>query len=85
MVISSLVVETIPRQTTHVSDELAQLEGVEVHEVNECTIVVTIEAETIEASHATASDFIAIEGVRGINLVYANFEDDPTITKASLR
>lgn len=32
-----------------------------------------------------ASGFIGIEGVTGVNLVYANFEDDPTLQKAGLR
>lgn len=79
MVISSLVVETAPAHTAAVADELARREGVEVHEINGYKIVVTIEAPTVDDSHAVASDFIAIEGVTGINLVYANFEDDPTI------
>ncbi len=85
MVISSLIVETVPAGTAAISNELERREGVEVHEVNGCKIVVTIEAETVDASHAIASGFIGIEGVSGINLVYANFEDDPTIAKASPR
>ena len=45
MVISSLVVETMPDRTDDVARELAQREGVEVHETNGHKIVVTIEAE----------------------------------------
>ena len=45
----------------------------------------TIEAETLDDSHDIASTFIALEGVIGINLVYANFEDDPTVQKAAVR
>ena len=48
-------------------------------------IVVTIEAETVDDSHAIASGFIDIPGVTGINLVYANFEDDPTLAEAGSR
>lgn len=42
MVISSLVVETMPDRTDDVARELAQREGVEVHETNGHKIVVTI-------------------------------------------
>ncbi|WP_461546018.1 chaperone NapD [Senegalimassilia anaerobia] len=85
MVISSLVIETAPARTEDVARELYLREGVEVHEVNGYKIVVTIEAETVDASHAVASGFIGIEGVTGINLVYANFEDDPTLAKVGSR
>ena len=82
MVISSLVVETMPDRTDDVARELAQREGVEVHETNGHKIVVTIEADTVDDSHDIA---IGIEGVTGINLVYANFEDDPTLAEAGTR
>ncbi|PNV68313.1 chaperone NapD [Enteroscipio rubneri] len=85
MVISSLVVETKPECTDKVSAELAERAGVEVHETNGYKIVVTIEAETVDDSHAIASGFIDIPGVTGINLVYANFEDDPTLAEAGSR
>ncbi len=81
MVISSLVVETTPERTDEVAAELARREGVEVHEINGYKVVVTIEAETVDDSHGIASRFIDVPGVTGINLVYANFEDDPTIAK----
>ncbi|WP_080797195.1 chaperone NapD [Arabiibacter massiliensis] len=85
MVISSLVVETAPEHTDDVARELSGREGVEVHEKNDYKLVVTIEAETVDDSHGIASSFIGIEGVTGINLVYANFEDDPTLAKAGQR
>lgn len=85
MVISSLVVETAPERTDEVAAALAERDGVEVHEKNGYKLVVTIEAETVDDSHAIASAFINIEGVTGINLVYANFEDDPTLAKAGTR
>lgn len=75
MVISSLVVETLAERTDEVARKLAAIEGVEVHEINDYKIVVTIEADSVDASHATASSFIKIEGVVGINLVYCYFED----------
>ena len=85
MVISSLVVETTPETTARVAEDLGRIEGVEVHETNGHKIVVTIEADTVDDSHDIASGFIGIEGVTGINLVYANFEDDPTLAEAGTR
>ena len=79
MVISSLVVETAPDYTEAVADALPDFDGVEVHEVNGYKIVVTIEAQTVDASHATANEFALLEGVLGVNLIYLNFEDDETI------
>ena len=85
VVISSLVVEVRPESVDAVARALAAMEGVEVHEVNGYKIVVTIEADTVDDSHDIASGFIGIEGVTGINLVYANFEDDPTLAEAGTR
>lgn len=83
MVISSLVVETLPDCTNIVSQLLGEIDGVEVHGIESNQVVVTIEAETTDDSHEIASGFISIEGVIGINLVYANFEDDPSLKGAS--
>ncbi|MBQ6585932.1 MAG: chaperone NapD, partial [Coriobacteriales bacterium] len=79
VVISSLVVDTLPGTTQAAADALALIPYVEVHEINRTRIVVTIEAPTLDASHATASSFINVEGVTGVNLIYFNFEDDPTL------
>ena len=79
MVISSLVVDTLPDNTQQVSDALVDIQGVEVHEVQGRKLVVTIEAETLDESHKIASSFQKIEGVATVNLVYANFEDDPNL------
>ena len=79
-VISSLVVETVPEYTAAVKAELEAIGGgVEVHGVEGRNIVVTIEAETVDESHAIANGFIGITGVIGVNLIYVNFEDDQTI------
>lgn len=79
MVISSLIVETLPDLTSSVAQSLSSIEGVEVHGVNDNQVVVTIEAPTTDASHEVASGFVNIKGVLGINLVYANFEEDPSL------
>lgn len=81
MVISSLVVDAVPGKEHAVASRIAALDGVEVHSIEENRIVVTIEAETVDASHGIASSFIEFDGVMNINLVYANFEDDPSLMK----
>lgn len=85
MVISSLVVETLPDKTVEAASALAEIEGAEVHELNGSKAVVTIEAETVGASHAIAASFTGVEGVLNVNLVYVNFEDDPSLTGRSTR
>ena len=79
MVISSLVIETVPEYTEAVSAQLSDLPGVEVHGIEGYKIVITIEAPTVDESHDIANSIIPIPGVLGVNLVYLNFEDDPTI------
>lgn len=78
MVISSLIVETVPECTQTVADEVSLRAGVEVHGIDIAAgkVVVTIEAASTDESHATASAFAGIAGVRGVSLVYANFEDE---------
>lgn len=79
MVISSLVVETAPDYTQSIAQQLPALAGVEVHEVNDYKIVITIEAETVDDSHDIANSIVPWEGVLGVNLIYLNFEEDESI------
>lgn len=79
MVISSLVVECVQGYVDQVKSQLEAMDGVEVHEVHDYKLVVTIEAETVDDSHDIANSFVPISGVIGVNLVYLNWEDDKTI------
>ncbi len=65
----------MPDYTNDAKLALEAMEGVEVHEVHEYKLVVTIEAESADASHAIASTFIEVPGVTGVNLVYLNIEE----------
>ena len=78
-VISSLVIETVSDYTDGIAAWLAEMEGVEVHGIDGYKIVITIEAETVDASHEIANSIVPITGVIGVNLIYLNFEDDKTI------
>ena len=79
VVISSLLVEALPTEVQELSREIALVPGVEVHEIHGSSIVISIEASSIDASYKIASSLTAIEGVTGVQLIYANFEDDPVI------
>lgn len=78
MAISSLIVEALPDSLDAVQERLAAYPGVEVHGADAQTgrIVVTIEAESIDASHELASSFIEIPNVWNVNLVYVSVEDE---------
>ncbi|MDR0501354.1 MAG: chaperone NapD [Coriobacteriales bacterium] len=84
VVISSVLVETKAASLKDVTTYLAQMPGVQVHSTHGTCLVVTIEAPTIDASYAIATELTAIDGVLNVQLVYANFEDDPGI-KARMR
>lgn len=76
MAISSLVVDTLPERTLGIKSELAAIEGVEVHEVQGTKLVVTIEAASVDASHAIASSFAGFDGVMSVGLVFVSVEDE---------
>ncbi len=82
MVISSLVVETLPESTERAAAELRGRAGVTVHHVIGRKIVVTVEAETLDASSEIAGALGSIDGVCTVGLAYVNFEDDPSLIRA---
>ena len=79
VVISSLVVNTVSDSTTKVAQALSIMEGVEVHEVVESKLVVTLESETVDSSADVAAKFQDVPGVLSVNLIYVNFENDPSL------
>lgn len=83
MAISSLVIDTLPEATLEVKAELESVDGVEVHEVQGTKLVVTIEAPSVDASHAIASSFAGIAGVMSVGLVFVSVEDELDEAEAS--
>lgn len=79
MVISSIVVETVENKAEEVALKLGQIEGVEVHHIEGYKVIITVETKTIDESYELTKDFINIAGVLVTNLIYCNFEDDPTL------
>jgi nitrate reductase NapD len=80
-VISSLLVKSVPEKLNRALREIAEIAGVEIHEVHGSTVVVSIEAESVKASYARARALAAVQAVDSVQLVYANFEDDPVVQR----
>jgi periplasmic nitrate reductase NapD len=84
VVISGMYIETIEGAAVEVAMQLKNLEGVEVHHIEEESnkIVLTLEARSVDKSYRVADSFKLIEGVLSTCLVYSNFEEDPFYKKA---
>lgn len=84
MVISGIYIETIPGKARAAAEQLALLNGVEIHHIHEDKkIILTIETDTVDQSYRTAEKFKDIDGVLTICLVYTNFEDEPFYQEAA--
>ncbi|MCL2807663.1 MAG: chaperone NapD [Coriobacteriia bacterium] len=79
VVISSFLASTIKGQTDAVAEAISHISGVEVHETHNTTLVLTIEAPTIQESTKIATEVNLTEGVITLQMIFANFEDDPVI------
>lgn len=77
MVISGLLVNTLPEKLERVKEYLCTMKGVEVNSVvDDYRIIVIIEAKTVEDELAVSGEIAAIDGVLGINLAYHHFEEN---------
>lgn len=76
MVISGLLLMSKPGHQEQVTERLAAIPEVEVHQVVEdYKIVITIEADSMERSEQIAfKDIAAMPGVLGVYLAYCHFE-----------
>ncbi|QED47851.1 chaperone NapD [Cytobacillus dafuensis] len=83
MVISGIYIETIPGEAYKAAEALREIDGVEVHHIeDDFKIVLTIEAETISKSFEIAETFKPINGILTICLAYSNFEEEPAYQEA---
>jgi nitrate reductase NapD len=77
MNISSIVVQTHPRDLAVLQDELAELPGVDVHGANEeGKIVITIEDTPDNAPSKTLMSVQNMRGVLSASLIYNYCDDD---------
>jgi len=81
VVISSFLVSTVKGETAAAAATISAIEGVEVHETHDTTLVVTIEAPTIAESTKIATEMNLSKGVISVRMIFANFEDDPVIKR----
>ena len=81
VVISSYLVSTFKGETDLAAENISKIAGVEVHEIHDSVLVVTIEAPTVADSTKVATEMNLSKGVVSVRLIYANFEDDPVIKK----
>ncbi|SEN24589.1 periplasmic nitrate reductase chaperone NapD [Mesobacillus persicus] len=83
MVISGLYIETVPGRAHGAANSVAQINGVEIHHIEENhKIVLTIEAETVDQSYQISDKFKHIDGVLMVCLVYNHFEEDLQFVQA---
>jgi nitrate reductase NapD len=76
MVISSYVLESVPGRCERAIAEVSGLAGVEIHHREGNTLVVTIEAESLDETYAIATSLTQTKNILSTNLVYCNFEDE---------
>lgn len=76
--ISSVIIGALPGDAAQVAERLRQLEGVEVHVVNDDgRIIVSIESASEGATVTTFEAIHQMPGVLSASLVYHQYESDP--------
>ena len=77
MVVSGLVLNTLPEKLEQVKKYLGTMKGVEINSVvDNYKIIVIIESKTVEDEVAVSKEIAAMDGVLGINLAYHHFEEN---------
>jgi len=76
MPVSSAIVKINPVNFDRIRNELNKLKGVEIHKLNNSTVIVVIEAETVEQEFEIAKKISKVNGVISFNITYHSFEDD---------
>ncbi|HBA88244.1 MAG TPA: nitrate reductase formation protein NapD [Geobacter sp.] len=75
MPVSGVVVTCMAASAENIAQQLAELNGVEVHGVLPGgRIVAVVEADTVDDEVALVTGFEEIEGVVSVQLAYHNFE-----------
>ena len=77
MVVSGLLIITLPEQLEDVKKELSTINGLEIQNIiDDCKIVVVIESEIVEDGIMISREIAKMDGVLSINLAYHHFEDE---------
>jgi nitrate reductase NapD len=76
MVVSSLVVRTLPEQANTIRKKLGAIDGVEVNDIIDgYKIIVVMEADRVEDEITISKQISQMDGVLAVNLAYHHFED----------
>ncbi len=73
--ISSAVVVAFPKRREQLSNQLAEIDGVEVHAVQGSRIVITIEGPTSGMLGETLVRIAAMDGVISANMVFEHIDE----------
>ncbi len=77
MVVSGLLVNTLPEKLAQVKKNLGTMKGVEINSVVDgYRIIVIVESKTVEDEVDISKAIAEMDGVLGINLAYHHFEDN---------
>lgn len=77
MVVSGLLIITLPEKLGDVKKELSTINGLEIQNIiDDCKIVVVIESEIVEDGIVISREIAKMDGVLSINLAYHHFEDE---------
>lgn len=80
MNISGVIVYAAPNQADPVAQDLSQIEGVEIHAVQDGKLVVTVEHDNINALADQVMQFQDMAGVMSVAMVYQHNEDDESLS-----
>ncbi|MDH4027380.1 MAG: chaperone NapD [Nitrospirota bacterium] len=79
MVISGLLVNTVPEKMERIKNELSSMKGVEVNSViDDYKIVVVVECGNVSEEVEISKQISKMDGVLGVNLAYHHFDEDET-------
>jgi nitrate reductase NapAB chaperone NapD len=77
MVVSGLLVNTVPEKLEQIKKELLNINGVEINSViDDYKIVVVVESESVHNEVEVSKQIAKIDGVHKVNLAYHHFDDD---------
>ena len=80
MVISGLLVNTVPEKMERIKKELSTIKGVEVNSViDDYKIVVVVECGNVSEEVEISKQIAKMDGVLGVNLAYHHFDEDETV------
>jgi nitrate reductase NapD len=79
MVVSGLLINTLPEKLEEVKKQLSTMTGVEINTIIDgYKIVAVVESKTIEEEISISKQIAKMDGVLSISLAYHHFEEDET-------